>query len=371
VIEEGDSGIMHRSRGKASNRRISYETKKRVIKLYRDTYKGFGPTLASEKLLELDNINLSKETLRNWLIESGDWKKIRKGRKHRQWRERKRNVGQMVQLDGSEHDWFEGRGGNCVFMGYIDDATGKVFGRFYNYEGTIPAFDSFKGYARGNGLPLSVYSDMHTTYRSPAKPTIEDELNNTKPLSQFERAMKELGVEVIHARSPQAKGRIERLFRTLQDRLIKEMRLKGIKNIQEANNFLKSYLPIYNKKFSVEATSNVDLHRKIPKGLNLDSALCIKEKRVLRNDFTISYNSKLYQILNNIKAKKVLVCTRINGSMKIIFKDKILKYKEIKVRPLKKAKNSPPAKRRKYKPSSNHPWRKSNSSLYKEKDVIT
>lgn len=149
------------------------------------------------------------------------------------------------------------------------------------------------------------------------------------------------------------------------------MRLKGIKNIQEANNFLKSYLPIFNKKFSVEADSNVDLHRETPKDLNLDSILCIKEKRVLRNDFTISYNGKLYQILDNIKAKKVSVCIRINGSMKITFKDKILKYKEIKVRPLKKAKNSPPAKRSKYKPSVNHPWKKSNSSLYKQKGAIT
>ena len=303
VIEEGDSGIVHKSRGKPSSRRISDETKKRVIKLYRKTYKGFGPTLASEKLLELDNIKLSKETLRNWLIEGGDWEKNRKRSKHRQWRVRKDHFGQMVQLDGSEHDWFEGRGAKCVFMGYIDDATNKVFGRFYNYEGTIPAFDSFKGYARKNGIPLSVYLDMHTTYRSPAKPTIEDELNNTKPLSQFERAMKELGVEVIHAHSPQAKGRVERLFKTLQDRFIKEMRLKSIKNIQEANNFLKSYLPVFNKKFSVKATSNVDLHRKIPSGFNLDSILCIKEKRVLRNDFTISYNSKLYQIMDNITAK--------------------------------------------------------------------
>jgi len=175
VIEEGELGIVHKSRGKPSNRRISDETKKRVVKLYRKTYKGFGPTLASEKLLELDNIDLSKETLRNWLIESGDWEKIRKGRKHRQWRVREKNVGQMVQLDGSEHDWFEGRGLKSVFMGYIDDATNNVFGRFYNYEGTIPAFDSFKGYAKKNGIPLSVYLDMHTTYRSPAKPTIEDE----------------------------------------------------------------------------------------------------------------------------------------------------------------------------------------------------
>jgi len=220
IRREGDRGIVHRLRGRPSNRRTPDPVKDKVIRLYRAQYKDFGPTLASEKLLEREGIRISDETLRRWLLEAGDWKKSRRHRSHRQWRERKAHEGEMVQMDGSHHDWFEGRGPWCVLMGYIDDARGRVFGRFYGYEGTIPAMDSFKRYIRKYGLPLSVYLDRYKTYKSTAKPSLEDELNDREPLSDFERALKELGVEVRHANSPQAKGRIERLFRTLQDRLV-------------------------------------------------------------------------------------------------------------------------------------------------------
>ncbi len=166
---EGDKGIIHKSRGKPSNRRIPGKIRDRVIKLYRTQYQDFGPTLASEKLLEREGIGINDETLRRWLIETGDWKKTRKHRGHRRWRERKPHYGEMVQMDGSHHDWFEGRGPCCVLMGYIDDATGTVFGRFYDYEGTIPAMDSFKRYVKKYGLPMKVYLDKHTTYRSTAR----------------------------------------------------------------------------------------------------------------------------------------------------------------------------------------------------------
>jgi hypothetical protein len=146
IRREGDRGIVHQSRGRPSNRRTPDKVKNKVIRLYRAQYKGFGPTLASEKLLERDRIEISDETLRKWLLEAGDWKKTRKARGHRQWRERKSHTGEMLQMDGSHHDWFEGRGPRCVLMGYIDDATGKVFARFYDYEGTVPAMDSFKRY---------------------------------------------------------------------------------------------------------------------------------------------------------------------------------------------------------------------------------
>lgn len=244
VREEGDKGIRHGLRGKASSRRLPKKVKEKVIRLYRERYKGFGPTLASEKLLEIEGIKMSDETLRNWLIESGDWERVRKVREHRQWRERKHCIGEMVQMDGSHHDWFEGRGDECVLMGYIDDATGNVFAMFYEYEGTIPAMDSFKRYIEKYGIPASLYLDRHTTYKSTAKPTIEDELNNREPASEFGRALKELVVEMIYAYSPQAKGRIERLFNTFQDRVIKEMRLKGIASIEDGNKFLEEYLPI-------------------------------------------------------------------------------------------------------------------------------
>src|SRR5512136_3015317 len=183
IRREGDRGIVHQSRGRPSNRRMADKVKDKVIRLYRAQYKDFGPTLASEKLLERDGVRISDETLRGWLMETGDWKKARKSRRHRQWRERKGHRGEMVQIDGSHHAWFEDRGAECVLMGYIDDATGKVFARFYEYEGTIPAMDSFKRYIRKYGLPLSVYLDKYKTYKSTAKPSLEDEFNDEEPLS--------------------------------------------------------------------------------------------------------------------------------------------------------------------------------------------
>jgi len=338
VKVEGDKGVVHKSRGRASNRRLADRVKERVIKVYRKRYKGFGPTLASEKLLERHGLQVSDETLRKWLLESGDWKKVRRKGVHRQWRERKEHLGEMVQMDGSHHDWFEGRGSACVLMGYIDDATGEAFGRFYGYEGTMPAMDSFRRYIKRSGIPLRVYLDKHTTYKSPAKPSIEEELQGIEPLSEFERALGELGVEVIHAHSAQAKGRIERLFGTLQDRLVKEMRLREIKSIEEANGFLEEYWPIYNRKFAVGAREQGDLHRGLSRGLNLDNILCVKAGRALRNDFTVAYNKKLYQIEDPIRATQVKVHERPDGSIVILSKDRSLKYREILTRPVKEKK---------------------------------
>jgi len=359
IRSEGDRGAIHKSRGRPSNRRISHKIKDRVIRLYRAQYKDFGPTLASEKLLERDRIEIRDETLRRWLIEAGDWKKSRKRGKHRQWRERKHHYGEMVQMDGSHHAWFEDRGGPCVLMSDIDDATGEAFGRFYDYEGTIPAMDSFKRYIKKNGLPMRVYLDKHSTYKSTAKPTIEDELNGVGPLSEFERALRELRVEVSHAHSPQAKGRIERLFRTLQDRLVKEMRLRGIRTIEEGNQFLEEYLPLYNKRFSVRPKEKDDLHRPLVKGMDLDAILCIKTERALRNDFTVAHNRKLYQVEEMLKASKVMVQDRIDGSMIMIHKGRALRFKEITERPPREKKEPAVARRRKpYIPPSDHPWRR-------------
>jgi len=355
---EGDKGVIHRSRGRPSNRRISDQVRNKVIQRYRSEYGDFGPTLASEKLQERDQVKVNDETLRLWLMESGDWKKRRKSRGHRSWRERKHRFGEMVQMDGSHHDWFEGRGPWCVLMGYIDDATGKVFGRFYDYEGTIPAMDSFKGYVKKHGLPMTVYLDRHTTYKSPAKASIADELQDRMPLSEFERALKELGVEVIHAHSAPAKGRVERLFGTLQDRLVKEMRLRGIQTVEAGNGFLKQYLPLYNRRFSVRPQERGDLHRPFPSGNHLDSILCIKTERTLRNDFTVAHNRKIYQIEDRTGASRIMVHDQIDGSIKIVYKGQGLRFREITTRPLKKKalvvrveKTTP------HPPSPDHPWR--------------
>jgi hypothetical protein len=207
---------------------------------------------------------------------------------------------------------------------------------------------------------MKVYLDKHTTYKSTAKPSIQDELDQVEPLSQFERALKELGVEVIHAHSPQAKGRIERLFGTLQDRLVKEMRLRGIRTLEEANQFLKDYLPLYNRRFSVCPKEGDNFHRPLAKGLTLDTILRIKTERSLRNDFTVAHNKKLYQIEDTIKATKVMVQERVDGSMIMTYKGRSLRFKEITERPVREKTQGVLMRTRKPRiPSADHPWRRS------------
>ena len=297
VRAEGEAGICHRARGKVSNHRIPPRVKARALTLFRETYRDFNLVHATEKLGERHEISIHAETLRLWLQAADIPYRKRRARQHRQWRERKAHAGELVQLDGSHHDWFEGRGPVCVFLGYIDDATNTVWGRFYDYEGTWPALDSLKRYIRQYGLPQSVYLDKHTTYKSWAPPTLDEQLTDQKPRSQFERSLAELGIEVIHANSPQAKGRVERLFKTLQDRLVKELRLLGVTSVAEANAFLESYLPQYNRRFSRVAASVADLHRPTPSSRALDRVLCIREERTVKNDFTIAHNRTLYQLV--------------------------------------------------------------------------
>ena len=358
---EGDKGIIHKSRGQPSNRSISDAIRRKVLTLFKATYHDFGPTLASEKLFERDKIKINDETLRLWLREDGIPYKERKKRPHRQWRERKAHYGQMVQMDGSHHAWLENRGPWCVFMGYIDDATGIPFGRFYTKEGTNPAMDSLKRYIKRYGIPQSVYLDNHTTYKSPKKQSIEDELKNEFALSQFERAAKELSIDVIHADSPQAKGRVERLFRTFQDRLVKDLRLEKISSIDEANDHLKYFLPKYAKRFAVKARETDDLHRPVPDGMDINGILCTKTIRALKNDFTVAHNRKFYQILDNVRTKKLVVEDRLNGSVVIRHKDTLLKFREIAARPKKE---EPKKKyefklKRVYAPqAASHPWKR-------------
>jgi transposase len=366
IVEEGDEGILHRSRGRESNRAYSQEVRHKVVELYRQKYDGFGPILFTEKLLENESISLSDETVRLWLLEVGLWQKAKKRPKNRQWRERRKQRGQLIQIDGSHHAWVEGRGPKSVLMAYIDDATNEIYARFYLYEGTVPAMDSFLRYTRRNGLPLSVYLDKHTTYKSPAKQNDRYFFEETKMLSQFERAMKELDVDVIHAHSPQAKGRIERLFKTLQDRLVKEMRLSGISNIEEANEFLKGYLIRHNRKFARKPAEKEDMHRKVHTVINLKRVLCIKTERTVRNDFTISLDNGLYQIMESFREKKVMIEERLNGKIEIMLGDKSLPYRKIEVRP-EKPQTVPKLRIRKpVIPSKNHPFRKTTELMFKK-----
>jgi len=361
IRAEGDQGICHRARGRTPNNRIPERVKARIIELCRGRYREFGPTLASEKLLEKNRLKVSAETLRTWLLEAGLPYRKRRKRPHRQWRERKACRGAMVQLDGSHHDWFEGRGPACVLMGYVDDATGEVYARFYAYEGTLPAMDSFKRYIRRYGIPQSVYLDRHSTYKATVHhQTIEDQLEDRPSLSHFERSLQELGVTVIHAYSPQAKGRVERLFGTFQDRLVKEMRLEGISTQEEGNALLEAYLPKYNRQFRVAPAQDTDLHRPFRNKRQLDRILSIRTERTLRNDFTIAHNKRLYQIKNNVRVKKVIVEERTDGSMRILHNSQRLRYQEITARPEREPRRKEFQKvwERK-KPARNHLWRSS------------
>jgi transposase len=361
IRTEGDDGICHRSRGRASNHRIPRKIKDRALRLFREEYADFNLTHATEKLSEIHGIAISDETLRLWLNEAAIPYKKRRIKKHRQRRERKACFGELVQIDGSHHDWFEGRGPVCVFMGYIDDATGTVFGRFYDYEGTMPAMDSMKRYIRQYGTPQSVYLDRHTTYKSWAKPTIDEQLTGQEPLSHFEKSLAALEVEVIHANSPQAKGRVERLFKTLQDRLVREMRLQGVKSVEEANAFLENYLPKHNKRFRKEARLTADLHRPALHARDLDRILCIKEERTVKNDFTIAYEGKLYQIEQMTRAEKVTVEVRLDGSLHITYKGQDLRYRMITEQPPMKETPDPPlllAAKKPWVPPADHPWKK-------------
>ena len=359
VRQEGDRGLVHRGRGQPSNRRIAERVKAQVLRLYAQRYGDFGPTLAAEKLAERHGIALSAETLRGWLLEQGVEHFRRRKRPHRAWRERKAHVGELIQLDGSHHEWLEGRRPRCVLMAYIDDASSRVFARFYDYEGTIPAMDSLGRYVTRYGIPLAVYADKHTTYHSPAQPTVEEQLAGVEPTSQFGRALGELGVELVPAHSPQAKGRVERLFKTFQDRLIKELRLAGTATIEEANRFLEGYLPIYNRRFAVQPARAADLHRPRPAGRVLDHVLCLKTTRVVRRDWTVAYHGHLYQIHDNLRATHVLVEERIDGTLRITHNSRTLNYQAIAARPVQvPAPSTVPIPPRRVKPTRAHPWRK-------------
>jgi hypothetical protein len=335
VEKHGDEGIIHGNRGKESMRKMEKSQEEQIVKLLKeDKYEGFGPTLAAEKFREREKIEVGREKMRQIMQTNGmEYRRHRrnKGKIH-QWRERKHNVGEMIQIDGSEHDWLEGRGPKVVFMGYIDDASNEVYGRFYKYEGTYPAMDSFGRYVKEKGLPKSIYIDRHSTYLTTRKPNIEEELKGRYAKTQFGRAIEELEVEIIYAESAEAKGRIERLFDTLQDRMIKEMRLEGIKTMEEANRFVEEYLPKHNARFMKEPIGRDNLHREIPKDIKLDEVFCIKEKRYIGNNYVVEWNNRILLIKNpsiTMKNQRVMVMEDFKGGLRIKYKDCYLEYRDV------------------------------------------
>jgi transposase len=358
----GDKGLVHQLRGRAGNRGLKASLKQAVLGLYRERYGDFGPTLASEKLSEQGH-EIDHETLRRLLLKEGLWSRSRRRKAHRSRRERKDCLGEMEQMDGSHHDWFEGRGPWCVLMVMIDDATGRTFGWFFEGETTAAAMEVFGAYVRKYGLPMSLYVDRDSIYRSDRQCTVEEELRGEGPATQFGRAMKELGVELILAHSPQAKGRVERMNGTLQDRLVKEMRLAGISDTASANKFLhKTFLPALNRKFMVRPKEQADLHRRVPAGVKLDEVLCFQERRTVSNDWCVSWRNRIFQLSRRHEAlglagRRVIVREKLDGTIQLLSNGHKLHWREMPERPPKKEPRQPVRNNREWKPPAGHPWR--------------
>lgn len=369
---EGDKGIVHRNRGRESPHRIASEREDLIAEIVERRYVDFGPTLAVEKLWECEGIRISKEKLRQIMLAKGLWQRRRRRRKIYRWRQRKEYFGEMVQVDGSHHDWLEGRGSKMVLMGYVDDATGQFYGRFYDYEGLFPAMDSLERYIRHYGCPVSLYLDKHSTYKTTRQPDLDELLRGEEAQTQFERAAKELDIEIIHANSPQAKGRIERAFGTLQDRLVKELRLGGVCTREEANMLLEKFIPQYNKRFAKMPLQQGNLHRRLPQGVKFRDILCIKAKRTITNDYTLRWRGRRFLIDNSSIARrrgKVEVREHFDGQITVKFNGhylevhEVFEVKPIKTRQIKKPVNDK-KKKRKYIPPADHPWRRYTPSLH-------
>jgi len=287
----GDAGVIHRLRGRPSNNRFDVSKRDRALALCRTKYAGFGPTLAAEKLREDDGIEVSVETLRGWMLCAGLWQRKRHRDRHRQRRERRSCFGEMVQADASEHDWLEGRGPMLSLVGLIDDATDRVILRFHESETTQAYMNVLERWIRKFGRPVSWYSDRHGIFRAEQTVAGYDEKQSVP--TQFSRAISELGMELILANSPQAKGRVERLWNTCQDRLVKELRLAGARTLEEANAVLEKFMSWFNRRCVNKPASENDAHRAIGK-LDLEAILSIQHERVVRNDYTIRFESRVY-----------------------------------------------------------------------------
>lgn len=365
----GDPAIVHGNRGKGSPFKLPNDQEEKIMNIIDKRYYDFGPTFAAEKLLECEKIKISREKLRQLMIEHDiDYPRRKQKGKIHQWRERKHCRGEMIQMDGSDHDWLESRGPKIVFMGYIDDASGEVFGRFYGYEGTFPAMDSFRQYMASYSIPFSFYVDRHSAYKTTRQPNLDEDLKGEFAKTQFARALNELDIKIIFAQSPQAKGRIERAFETLQDRLVKEMRLAGISTLEQANSFLEGYLPKYNARFAVKPLRKTNLHRPVPKNLNLKEIFCIKEYRTISNGFTFNWRNRMFLIKNpsiTMKKQRICVMEHFDGEITLKLKDKYISFVEITqkdIRAMAEDRRATQKVIRKariyYAPPKDHPWRR-------------
>jgi transposase len=362
--QEGAAGLVHRLRGRRSVRAKPLAKRKAMLERYRERYGDFGPTLAAEYLVQ-EGYSIDHETLRRWLIQEGLWQSRRKRQKHRQWRERKAHLGELVQMDGSHHDWFEGRRDPAVLMVMIDDATSRTYARFFEQETTFGAMETFARYSRRYGLPQALYVDLDSIYRTDREPTVREQLRDETPVTQFGRAMRNLEVEIVLAYSPQAKGRVERRNGVFQDRLVKALRLAGINDLNAANEFLeRKFLGELNRRFNVVAAVPGDLHRPLAHECKLDDVLSVEEKRVVAADWTLSWHHRYFQLCRQkgelgLVGKPIIVRHHRDGRLQLLYGGKTLRWTELPSRP-KPAKEPPRAIRQvrpNVTPAGNHPWR--------------
>jgi hypothetical protein len=324
----GDGALVHGLRGKPSNRRLDAKLRRRVLAAYRRRYSDFGPTLASEKLAA-EGLVVEAETLRRWLLAAGLWERKRRRDKHRSRRPRRSCFGELIQMDASIHDWLEGRGESLVLIKMIDDATSHVEAKFYP-SGTVEAhLDLLGTWLRKFGRPLATYTDRHSIFEPHEK---GQPLADPDAETQFGRALRELGIELIRARSPQAKGRVERSFGTAQDRWVKELRLAKAKTCDEANAVLEKLLPEHNRRFAKPARQATDAHRGLGRSHRLESILSIQSERVVSNDYVVRFANRFYQLLPpaypGLRRGRVVIEERLDGSLVIRFGNRYLEYRE-------------------------------------------
>lgn len=373
VEREGDRGVLHRLRGRRSNRAIPDEVRVRALALLgRGEYRDFAPTLAGEHL-ERIGIRVSRETVRRWQIEAGLWGARRqKVQAVHVWRERRAAFGELVLMDTSDHDWLEGRGPRLFLVAMIDDATSKLWGRFVETDSTAENLRTLRGWLELYGRPLALYTDKNSIFQTTRS---ADQLHRDGPAppTDFAEALGELRIEWIPAHSPQAKGRVERAFQTLQDRLLKEMRIARVCSVDEADHFLRErFIPFWNERFARQPRSPHNVHR--PLGpFRLDSVLCHRYERLVTADYTLSLNGQRYAITKahvqpGLRRSRVLVEQRLDGSCWIRYRSKHLPLQTLPLpAPLAASPSGlrppgPAAKRKRKvppwpKPSADHPWR--------------
>ena len=368
--EQGAAGLVHRRRGQVSNRRAPEAVKAAILQRYRERYKDLecGPTLAAEELAK-EGLAVDHETLRRWLLASGDWHPRRHRCQHRTRRPRRARLGELVQIDGSHHAWFGEEHGPYCLMNLVDDATGTTLSVMGEGETTELAMIALWQWAKRYGLPQALYSDKKNVYVTDREPTVEEQLAGRAPATAFGAACQKLAIEILRAHSPQAKGRVERNHGVYQDRLVKRLALAGITTVEDANRFLAhGFLDELNATFAQPARDPADAHRPVPPGLDLATVFCFEENRTVMNDWCIRHENRFYQIHADNRPlpkpkDKVVVRTRLDGTLDLVYRDRPLAFTALPGLPPPKAAPAQEPKAAKpptapTPPGADHPWRR-------------